>query len=342
LTTLGEMSSMAILVETAKSSLKELLEVYQDTMKTTTGVKRAFDLMDTTPGMQVHGKCLLNQSLMRGQIEFKDVTMVYPMRPTCLALKNFNLRVNAGQITAICGSSGAGKHLNIVLNSRDTKLFSGKSTISRLILRQYDPIEGGVFVDGINVRDIDWENLHSCIGVVSQDPILFSASVRENITFGMKSATDANVIRASKIANAHDFISALDCGYETGVGEGGKLLSGGQKQRIAIARAIIRNPRILIFDEATSALDSENERLVLEAINKASVGRTTLVIAHRLSTLRNADNIVILREGTVISQGSHDELVAQGGYYADLVSRFNTKDEFTTADKKHDCSTVSI
>ena len=209
-------------------------------------------------------------------------------------------------------------------------MFPGKSTISRLILRQYDPSEGAVYIDGINIKDIEWESLHTSIGVVSQDPILFSASIRENIAFGMKSITDVDVIQASIVANIHDFIAKLEHGYDTEVGEGGKLLSGGQKQRIAIARAILRNPRILIFDEATSALDSENERLVLEAINKASVGRTTLIIAHRLSTLRNADNIVVLREGTVLSQGSHEELVAQGGYYAELVSSFYKKDECGT------------
>lgn len=218
-------------------------------------------------------------------------------------LKNINFEIPVGKTVALVGESG-----------------SGKSTIADLLPRFYDVQEGEILFDGINIKDASITDLRQQIGIVSQESILFNASVRDNIAFGMPNATDEEVVRAAKIANAHNFISDLEQGYDTNIGERGNKLSGGQKQRVSIARAILKNPPVLILDEATSALDTESEKLVQEALDHLMEDRTSLVIAHRLSTIKKADNIIVLSKGEIIEQGTHEELMKLKGTYHKLSS----------------------
>ncbi|CAJ1946870.1 unnamed protein product [Sphenostylis stenocarpa] len=238
-----------------------------------------------------------------GEVEFKHVNFVYPSRPDSVILKDFCLRVPAGKTVALVGGSG-----------------SGKSTVISLLQRFYDPVEGEIRVDGVAIDRLQLKWLRSQMGLVSQEPALFATSIKENILFGREEATEEEVVEAAKASNAHNFISQLPQGYDTQVGERGVQMSGGQKQRIAIARAIIKKPRILLLDEATSALDSESERVVQEALDKAAVGRTTIIIAHRLSTIRNADVIAVMQSGKIMEMGSHHELIQNdNGLYTSLV-----------------------
>ncbi|KAJ1981867.1 hypothetical protein H4R33_005147 [Dimargaris cristalligena] len=242
-----------------------------------------------------------------GQILFRDIKFSYPTRPDVPILKCLNLDVEAGQTVALVGASG-----------------SGKSTIVSLLERFYDPLSGDIFLDGINIKDINVRSLRTHLGIVSQEPILFGETIKQNILWGAiddldGTITDAQIEQACRDANAWDFISNLQLGLDSPVGEKGSLLSGGQKQRIAIARAIIRNPRILLLDEATSALDSKAERLVQDALDRASKNRTTIVVAHRLSTIRDADKIVVMHQGEVVETGTHNSLLARDGVYAQLV-----------------------
>ncbi|XP_066321361.1 putative multidrug resistance protein isoform X2 [Miscanthus floridulus] len=237
-----------------------------------------------------------------GEVEFKNVEFCYPSRPETPIFVSFNLRVPAGRTVALVGGSG-----------------SGKSTVIALLERFYDPAAGEVTLDGVDIRRLRLKWLRAQMGLVSQEPALFATSIRENILFGKEDATEEEVVAAAKAANAHNFISQLPQGYDTQVGERGVQMSGGQKQRIAIARAILKSPKILLLDEATSALDTESERVVQEALDLASVGRTTIVIAHRLSTIRNADMIAVMQYGEVKELGSHDDLIAnENGLYTSL------------------------
>ncbi|XP_069835208.1 ATP-dependent translocase ABCB1-like [Dendropsophus ebraccatus] len=237
-----------------------------------------------------------------GQIEFKNIHFSYPSRPDIQILKGLNLKVDAGKTIALVGASGC-----------------GKSTTIQLLQRFYDPLDGEVTVDGHDVRTLNVKWLRENIGVVSQEPVLFGTTIRENIRYGRQDVTEDEIIQATKEANAFDFISKLPDGLDTMVGERGAQLSGGQKQRIAIARALVRNPKILLLDEATSALDTQSEVIVQNALDKARAGRTTIVIAHRLSTIRTADVIAGFHNGVVVEQGSHDDLMNKKGVYYSLV-----------------------
>ncbi|KAL7100803.1 hypothetical protein ACP275_08G017700 [Erythranthe tilingii] len=228
-----------------------------------------------------------------GQVEFRHTEFAYPSRPESLIFQDLNLKIPAGKTVALVGGSG-----------------SGKSTVIALLQRFYDPISGEILLDGVAIDKLQLKWLRSQMGLVSQEPALFATSIKENILFGKEDASMEEVIEAAKAANAHNFITQLPQGYDTQVGERGVQMSGGQKQRIAIARAVIKAPKILLLDEATSALDSESERVVQEALDKAAVGRTTIVIAHRLSTVRNADLIAVVQNGQVAQIGSHDELIS--------------------------------
>ena len=233
-------------------------------------------------------------------ISFEDVSFCYEQGGKQV-LKNIDLKISKGRNIAIVGASGA-----------------GKSTLVDLIPRFYDPTSGRITIDGINIRDVCIRDLRGLMGNVNQDPILFNDTIFNNIAFGVENATMEQVIAAAKIANAHDFIMEKENGYDTNIGDRGQLLSGGQRQRISIARAILQNPPILILDEATASLDTESERMVQEALDYLMSSRTTISIAHRLSTVKKADEIIVMNEGRIVERGTHDELLLKNGYYKKL------------------------
>jgi len=234
-------------------------------------------------------------------IEYRNVSFNYPNRDGAV-LKNINLHISKGKLIALVGASGA-----------------GKSTMADLLPRFYDVTEGAIYIDGINIKDLSLRDLRQQLGIVSQEAILFNDSIYNNIVFGMENVTPADVERAAKLANAHDFILATENGYQTNIGDRGSKLSGGQRQRLTIARAVLKNPPILILDEATSALDSESEKLVQEALLNLMKDRTSMVIAHRLSTIQHADEIIVMRAGQIVERGSHAELLEKNGEYRKLV-----------------------
>ncbi|KAK0401518.1 hypothetical protein QR680_015832 [Steinernema hermaphroditum] len=262
-----------------------------------------FEIIDRQPEIDSYSEEGKRPEKINGRISVRGVTFHYPARPDIPILKGISFDVNPGETIALVGSSGC-----------------GKSTIVQLLLRYYNPISGSITVDGHDIADINIRYLRNLIGIVSQEPILFNCSIRQNIEYGNDYVTEEELRSACRKANAEIFIKSLPEGYETLVGDRGTQLSGGQKQRIAIARALVRDPKILLLDEATSALDAESESIVQEALDKASQGRTTIIIAHRLSTIRNADKIIAIKEGEVQEVGKHDELMDRKGLYYDLVS----------------------
>jgi ABC transporter fused permease/ATP-binding protein len=298
--TVGELATFILYTLIVAMSLSALADLWSDFARARGAAQRVFELLDREPDVDAGGG--LRPDPVQGRIELEGVGFRYPVRPDVQVLDEVDLVLEPGQVVALVGPSGA-----------------GKSTVAALLLRLYDPTDGIISLDGRDLRSLDASWLRTRIGTVSQEPVLFSTSVAANIRYGREDATDEDVEAAARAANAHDFIAALPDGYATEVGERGVRLSGGQKQRVAIARALLKNPPILILDEATSSLDAESEALVREALERLMRNRTSLVIAHRLSTVRNADRVVVLDGGQVLESGTHDELMDGDGLYRRLV-----------------------
>jgi ATP-binding cassette subfamily B protein len=294
----GAYSSLVFLVQLLLWPLTRLgdtFDLYQRAMAST---NRVMDLLDTP--IEIHtGNINLPVELVRGAVEFQNVTFAYKDRLP--VIKHLSLEIPAGNTIAIVGSTG-----------------SGKSTLVKLLLRFYEAQYGKITLDGVNLQSLNLRDLRRCIGLVSQDVFLFHGTVAENIAYGTFDASQEDIIMAAKVAEADDFIMRLPQGYETIVGERGQKLSGGQKQRIAIARAVLKNPPILILDEATSAVDNETEAAIQRSLERITVNRTTIAIAHRLSTIRNADCIYVMEHGQLVESGTHEQLLEKDGVYTNL------------------------
>ena len=279
--------------------VKKLINFTEQFQNGYTGYERFLEIMDVEPDI-TDAEDAVSVDTVKGEIEFDDVSFKYEAKQDSV-LSHINLKVDAGEYVAIVGSSGG-----------------GKTTLCSLIPRFYDVDAGKILLDGQDIRKIRLKDLRRQIGIVQQDVYLFAENIMENIRYGRPDATDEEVIRAAKLANADTFISQLPNGYLTDIGQRGVKLSGGQKQRLSIARVFLKNPAILIFDEATSALDNESEKIVQDSMEQLAKGRTTFVIAHRLSTIRNAGRILVLTANGIEEEGTHEELLAKGGAYAKL------------------------
>lgn len=298
----GDLISFVLYTTFIGASFGGIAEMYAQIQKAVGATERVFELLDETPEKINTAKPVALTEKIQGKVTFKNVAFSYPSRKKIKVLKNVTFTANFGQKIAIVGPSG-----------------TGKSTIASLLLRFYDIDNGEILVDGKNIYDFDLENLRGNMSIVPQDVILFGGTIRENIAYGKPNATDEEILLAAKQANALDFIEGFPENFETIVGERGIKLSGGQRQRIAIARALLKNPSILILDEATSSLDSESEKQVQEALEILMEGRTSIIIAHRLATIRSADQILVLDNGEISEQGTHQELIAlENGIYKNL------------------------
>ncbi len=302
--TVGELTAFLLYTGLVAVSFGSLASLYGDFMRAIGASERVFELLDATESLELQGADESDLPRPDGAIRFDNVGFEYPSRPDVAVLRDFNLSIEPGEVVALVGPSGA-----------------GKSTVASLIYRFYDPSSGRITLDGRDLTSMPPRALREHIGAVMQEPVLFAASVEENIRYGKPTASLDEVRAAARTANAAQFIEDMPDGYDTVVGERGVRLSGGQKQRVAIARAVLKNPVVLILDEATSALDAESESLVQEALERLMRDRTTLIIAHRLSTVRTADRVVVLDQGSVSETGSHDELYAARGLYHQLVER---------------------
>ncbi len=298
--TSGSLIAFLVYSVNISNPVKRLGNVYGTIQKAVAAAERVFEVLDTKPEIE-DAPDALELPAVTGRVTFDNVTFAYNNGEP--VLHNMSIDIEPGRVLAIVGPSGA-----------------GKSTVANLLPRFYDPQEGTIRIDGIDIREVTVASLREQLAMVPQDTILFSASIYENILYGRLDATREEVVQAAQSSNAHDFILQLPDGYDTQIGERGCQLSGGQRQRIAIARALLKNPRILILDEATSALDAESERLVQDALDKLMIGRTTFVIAHRLSTIQRADSILVLEKGRMVECGSHAALLEAGGLYSKLYS----------------------
>jgi ABC transporter fused permease/ATP-binding protein len=297
----GQLISFVLYSTFVGASFGGIAELYAQIQKAIGATERVFELLDENPE-KINSDSNKSKEKIKGNVTFNNVAFSYPTRQEIQVLKDVNFKAEFGQKIAIVGPSGA-----------------GKSTISSLLLRFYDITSGEITVDGKNIYDYDLEDLRGNMSIVPQDVILFGGTIRENIAYGKPDATDEEIIQAAKQANAFNFVEGFPEKFETLVGERGVKLSGGQRQRIAIARALLKNPSILILDEATSSLDSESEKLVQEALEVLMEGRTSIIIAHRLSTIRNADKILVLDNGKISEEGTHQELInLENGIYKNL------------------------
>jgi ABC-type multidrug transport system fused ATPase/permease subunit len=298
--TFGELARFLLLSVFIRNAISGGAELYTKIQKVVSGTARIRSVFDELPepadGIPARAR-------LRGDVAFEQVSFGYPSRPSALVLHGVSLTAQAGERIAVIGQSGA-----------------GKSTLMALLLRFYDPSAGRITIDGCDIRDYALHDLRRQMAIVPQEVLLFSGTVADNIAYGKPGASQREIEHAARLANAHEFIESFPDGYRTPVGERGTHLSGGQRQRVAIARALLRDPAILILDEATSSLDSKSESLVLEAMDRLVTGRTSFVIAHRLSTVRSADRILVLQGGRVVQAGSHEELLTStNGPYAKLL-----------------------
>ena len=301
----GDLGQFILYASIVAGSIGALSETMGEAQRAAGATERLLELLAARSSIRnpSHPRPLPQRATGGAALALQDVTFAYPSRQDSAALSHVSLDIQPGETVAVVGPSGA-----------------GKTTLFQLLLRYYDPQTGAITLDGVDIRDLDLHTLRDAIGIVPQDTVIFSADAMENIRYGRPEASDEEVIAVAKLAAAHEFIERLPQGYRSFLGERGVRLSGGQRQRIAIARALLKNPPLLLLDEATSALDAESERLVQGALEAAMVGRTTIIIAHRLATVQRADRIVVMEDGQVVETGTHASLVAQGGIYAKLAA----------------------
>ncbi|MGJ9416256.1 ABC transporter transmembrane domain-containing protein [Massilia sp. CMS3.1] len=301
----GDLGQFILYAAIVAGSIGALAEVMGEAQRAAGATERLLELLAARSDIRnpAHPRALPSRASNGAALAMNELTFAYPSRQDTAALSHLTLSIRPGETVAVVGPSGA-----------------GKTTLFQLLLRYYDPQSGSITLDGVDIRDLDLHALRGAIGIVPQDTVIFSADAMENIRYGRPEATDEEVIAVAKLAAAHEFIERLPQGYRSFLGERGVRLSGGQRQRIAIARALLKNPPLLLLDEATSALDAESERLVQGALEAAMVGRTTVIIAHRLATVQRADRIIVMEDGRIVETGTHASLVAMKGIYANLAA----------------------